>query len=584
MPSVPASTVPTAHNYGVSAGNQALKLPLPSGHHPLSMGNFAGTFTGTQSVRDVRDTQNRQVKPMSPLSRAAPHAAVERAQKRKSVEDNTIVPSLQIPPTINDSKGSLAEFAAQITCLFWFESYHILRTVEDSKNTPVLATRLVPESHPTSGFRKWATTILTTTQVTQNVILLALLFIYRLKKQNPTVKGKSGSEFRLLTVALMLGNKFLDDNTYTNKTWAEVSGISVQEIHIMEVEFLSNMKYSLFVSESEWGEWHVKLGRFWNYFENASRAPLDSSRRPSGPPTPTSMLSPSLPPTPSSSRTPTSFLNPYNTNPLGYPYPPSIPSHIGAYIPQPVNRMPEIEQRPASRKRSRDESAQEPPPKRVERTTSLHPGLSNHDQVTSARSSGIMANVPCLPAPNPSSITTRKTNDLYPSVSAPRPVPGGSIISTIFGSQPNTVRPLLSLAPSVASHTHPVIHNFPSGPEESRRQSPYPVASTASPASAFYTAPSTSQSNLSPSYILTHRNSPYRPVREVSTLLVPPQSGVIQGTSQHLSYDQMHYHPLGKARNEYRTGVVPYLHHDAWPSSMHQGSGWPALPQANGGK
>ncbi len=69
------------------------------------------------------------------------------------------------------------------------------------------APRLVPEATPTTGFRKWVTTILSTTQVTQNVILLALMFIYRLKSTNPSVKGRSGSEFRLLTVALMLGNK-----------------------------------------------------------------------------------------------------------------------------------------------------------------------------------------------------------------------------------------------------------------------------------------------------------------------------------------------------------------------------------------
>jgi hypothetical protein len=85
--------------------------------------------------------------------------------------------------------------------------------------------------------------------VAQNVVLLALLFIHRLKKLNPAVRGKPGSEYRLLTVALMLGNKFLDDNTYTNKTWAEVSGINVNEVHIMEVEFLSNMKYSLFTTK-----------------------------------------------------------------------------------------------------------------------------------------------------------------------------------------------------------------------------------------------------------------------------------------------------------------------------------------------
>lgn len=96
---------------------------------------------------------------------------------------------------------------AQITCLFWFESSLTLHRVEESKTTPMPTTPLVPEALPSMGFRKWVTTILSTTQVTQNVILLALLFVYRLKKLNPTVKGKPGSEFRLLTVALMLGNK-----------------------------------------------------------------------------------------------------------------------------------------------------------------------------------------------------------------------------------------------------------------------------------------------------------------------------------------------------------------------------------------
>jgi hypothetical protein len=67
--------------------------------------------------------------------------------------------------------------------------------------------RLRDDAIPSTGFRKWVVMILSTTQVTDKVIILALLFIYRLKKINPTVKGKVGSEYRLLTVALMLGNK-----------------------------------------------------------------------------------------------------------------------------------------------------------------------------------------------------------------------------------------------------------------------------------------------------------------------------------------------------------------------------------------
>src|SRR5690606_30167523 len=96
-----------------------------------------------------------------------------------------------------------------MTCLFWFESTFVLLRVADAPVTkpPSPLPPLAEDAVPKSGFRKWVTTILSTTQVSQNVILLALLFIYRLKKLNPSVQGNPGSEFRLLTVALMLGNK-----------------------------------------------------------------------------------------------------------------------------------------------------------------------------------------------------------------------------------------------------------------------------------------------------------------------------------------------------------------------------------------
>jgi hypothetical protein len=93
---------------------------------------------------------------------------------------------------------------SQIACLFWFEKTSKLKAIEDSM---LQQYSLVPEAFPTLGFQKWVSTVLSTTQVSQNVILLALLFIYRLKKFNPGVRGKKGSEFRLMTIALMMGNK-----------------------------------------------------------------------------------------------------------------------------------------------------------------------------------------------------------------------------------------------------------------------------------------------------------------------------------------------------------------------------------------
>ena len=91
-----------------------------------------------------------------------------------------------------------------MTRLFWFETTAKLNAIENNRDSvPTLA----PEVSPTLRFQDWVTAVLSTTQVSQNVILLALMFIYRLKKFNSAVKGRSGSEFRLLTIALLLGSK-----------------------------------------------------------------------------------------------------------------------------------------------------------------------------------------------------------------------------------------------------------------------------------------------------------------------------------------------------------------------------------------
>lgn len=96
-----------------------------------------------------------------------------------------------------------------MTCLFWFESVDELQNAETIRSRPPQAfvSRLPPLARPHEQFQKWVYNVLSTTQVTQNVIFLALLFIYRLKMSTPSINGRAGSEYRLLTVALMLGNK-----------------------------------------------------------------------------------------------------------------------------------------------------------------------------------------------------------------------------------------------------------------------------------------------------------------------------------------------------------------------------------------
>ncbi|KAJ6160607.1 hypothetical protein N7470_004003 [Penicillium chermesinum] len=503
---------------------------------------------------------------MAPAMKPQVHVPANDAPATDPVPKKTTGSSsgsqLQIPTTINASQGSLAEFAAQMTCLFWFEKTSKLQAIEDRRHS---IPTLLAEAIPTPGFQKWVSTILSTTQVSQNVILLALLFIYRLKKFNSSVKGKKGSEFRLMTVALMLGNKFLDDNTYTNKTWAEVSGIAVQEIHVMEVEFLSNIRYDLFSSEAEWARWHTKLGLFGDYFNAASVLPVESE------PPILRISPPRLQSTSPSSKLP---------SPPGDFRPPSQPNWYAPTpaLPYPMSQVGEVAPG-GSRKRTREEESEHQPMKRVSRpahTASTPASISLPSQylnpaaslppVLTPTSAPVSQPAPAglsrLPPPNFPATSNPMQQSIPTTASSQLPIP--SMMPSAYSRAPNWSQQMPSASlPPVAS----TIYNHPTLPDLGRLpQTPYGVSSsTVSPAVSAYSV-HTPQTHLSPSFFLANRNSPYRPVRSVSTLLIPPPSASMQ-QQRSVPFDHMHYQPLSKGSVDRKTGLLPYIPSDPWYQS-----------------
>jgi hypothetical protein len=447
-----------------------------------------------------------------------------------------------------------------MTCFFWFETMDTIQTAEQintrrqSEPLPLLS----GYTEPCPAYKKWVNNILSTTQVTQNVVLLALLFVYRLKKTNPRVHGNPGSEYRLLTVALMLGNKFLDDNTYTNKTWAEVSGISVKEIHVMEVEFLSNMRYGLLTSKEQWQEWLQKLACYHKYCERARmeettrqaqavpiRVSPNQGRFASPLPSPTAIV-------------PTSI---YSTSSLAAAYcPASAPQNSwdGTYHSTPT--VSPLAAKPSlghlmMRKRSLEgDDDAEPAPKRASRppamtmVPSMRPTPSGTDQAR-------------LPVPQLSLDTSQAVlpnaygASHYPSqsmVSLPPLNPGVRAMSTVYSTPTSTWAPQGTILSNCGQQTpsYAVSSNYGT---PTKRQSPTGMPAFGSSPLAEAYASHTPISN-SPSVYLQQRASPYKPVRRVNTLLNPPPS--IPLSEYHLGSSQMHYQPLGR-RNDLRSGILP---------------------------
>ncbi|KAG6007114.1 hypothetical protein E4U54_000057 [Claviceps lovelessii] len=531
------------------------------------------------------DADSPGTRPATPVS-----ASTDRAKtKSRKGSDKFIYHSLKLPKCISPDGGNLSDFAAHMTCLFWFECTDELRNAESIRlNSNPSIPRLSALVKPHEQFRKWVHGVLSTTQVTQNVIFLALLFIYRLKMTTPQIQGRAGSEYRLLTVALMLGNKFLDDNTYTNKTWAEVSCFAVQEIHVMEVEFLGNLRYNLLASKDEWDQWILKLSSFYEYYERASK--MEASPISKCSPTHGTVHSPVPSPT-------TSGLPPLTSSMKSNLSPGSRHTQHGFIYPanatSPLARKGSIAQ-PLSRKRSPETELAENPAKR--HVQSVY-GSHALQAVPNARPKYASRDGHRLPVPHLSLVTNQQqvssgnvltnsnTTSTQQMVSLPPLQSSTRAMSTVYQSSPTTqglpqppsAVPVTaagsisaSIPPAVAApysmaplptqtsvgYGTPTKHHSPGRLLPNYGSSP--LVDSFGPASAGHTPVVQPTLSNSPSVYLQHRASPYKPIRHVNRLLYPPPSASLD--QYHISVpvhpNQMHYQPIGR-RYDVRTGIVP---------------------------
>lgn len=137
-------------------------------------------------------------------------------------------------------------------------------------------------------FRKYVFQILSSTRLPSSTILLSLYYLasrMRMLSAAGVYTSGSGQVYRMLTIALLLGSKFLDDNTFQNKSWAEVSNIPVADLNAMELEWLFAFEWKIhdriYDEQDGFATWRAH----WNTWRN--KATLKSREQPRQRPTPT---------------------------------------------------------------------------------------------------------------------------------------------------------------------------------------------------------------------------------------------------------------------------------------------------------
>ena len=371
----------------------------------------------------------------------------------------------------------------------------------------------------------------------------------------------------------------------------------------MEVEFLSNMRYNLLASKQEWDGWLEKLACFHESYERALRLPASPIHIPS----PTSNLC----------RSP--MVSPTNTNgPVAPDFGPTTPSvttnfsptsarsqqHWAAYQANSVSPLaakPVMNLAP-TRKRSFEEDQHDHPAKRLVPLSRIpHPAATSSMGGPSQPSAQ-------LPVPQLTLITNHQQPQALPQPSpAPQqsdPYSQGTYMPPAAAAPAGNHVSLPPLQPGMRAMSTLYQQGPVSMPQQQQQQQPHQQQQQAAPTSTpgqalqqanfvptlpshtpmgygttgknrspgslapYSTSPMPDQfgggsgmhtpiSN-SPSFYLQQRNSPYKPIRHVNTLLYPPPSASLD--QYHLSVPiqptQMHYQPLGR-RNDVRTGVVP---------------------------
>lgn len=99
------------------------------------------------------------------------------------------------------------------------------------------------------AFRKWVLQVLTATRLPSATILLSLHYLaVRIRDFPGSVSSSENQIYRLLAGSMILGSKFLDDNTFINRSWSDVCGIKVSELNSLEIDWLALISFDLHVS------------------------------------------------------------------------------------------------------------------------------------------------------------------------------------------------------------------------------------------------------------------------------------------------------------------------------------------------
>lgn len=245
-----ANHVPQQQMANVQPQIQALRssvremaIPQPMQPRPQSM--FGSTLNIAPVLPPIRSNSHRSSLKLPPLeSTAAPsHYRSQEPQPKVEARLKEEKTTGGVSAHLDYDMDQMTDFVADMA-----QGMYALYDTKLNLSDIDFVRSVHPRTPAPPQFRKYVSQILSSTRLPSSTILLGLYYLasrMRICSQSKNYESGPGQVYRMLTTALILGSKFLDDNTFQNRSWSEVSSIPVAELNKMELQWLDDFGWCL---------------------------------------------------------------------------------------------------------------------------------------------------------------------------------------------------------------------------------------------------------------------------------------------------------------------------------------------------
>ncbi len=97
-----------------------------------------------------------------------------------------------------------------------------------------------------------------------NLLILSLMVLDKFLSSKIILS--ESNVHKIFFICIMETHKFFDDNTFTNKDYAKMCGVSVDELLKMEIYFLESINFNLFIKDDEFKKYKDNFEQFKKQF------------------------------------------------------------------------------------------------------------------------------------------------------------------------------------------------------------------------------------------------------------------------------------------------------------------------------